>query len=66
MIERLVEPRPVPAMAERFPDYYETLMREPGFIAFRLRKIRPAHLNLSQTQPPAVGGQMADEHGQRV
>lgn len=38
VIERLVEPRPVAEMAERFPEDYEKLMREPGFIAFRLRK----------------------------
>ena len=42
MIERLIEPRPIPEMAERFPDDYEKLMREPGFIAFRLRKSQPA------------------------
>ena len=35
-IERLVEPRPVPEMAERHPDTYDTLRRQPGFIAFRL------------------------------
>lgn len=38
VIERLVEPRPVAEMAERFPEYYEKLIQEPGFIAFRLRK----------------------------
>jgi len=38
LIERIVEPLPVPEMAERFPEDYEKLIREPGFIAFRLLK----------------------------
>ena len=38
VIERLVEPRPLPEMAERLPDDYAKLVREPGFVAFRLRK----------------------------
>jgi SAM-dependent methyltransferase len=38
LIERLVEPGPVPEMADRFPDSYAKLLREPGFIDFRLRK----------------------------
>jgi SAM-dependent methyltransferase len=38
VIERLVEPRPGQDMARRFPDDYRKLMREPGFIAFRLLK----------------------------
>jgi hypothetical protein len=38
LIERLVEPRPVPDMAQRFPEDYEKLNREPGFINFRLVK----------------------------
>ncbi|HEX2047775.1 MAG TPA: class I SAM-dependent methyltransferase [Acidimicrobiales bacterium] len=37
-IERLVEPRPVPEMADRFPDDYAKLLQEPGFVDFRLRK----------------------------
>jgi ubiquinone/menaquinone biosynthesis C-methylase UbiE len=37
LIERLVEPRPVPEAAARQPDMYDMLMREPrGFMAFRL------------------------------
>jgi hypothetical protein len=36
LIERLVEPRPAPEMAQRYPDDYARLEREPGFIAFRL------------------------------
>jgi ubiquinone/menaquinone biosynthesis C-methylase UbiE len=35
-IEGLVEPRPSPAMAVRYPDDYAKLEREPGFIVFRL------------------------------
>jgi SAM-dependent methyltransferase len=38
VIERLVEPLPQPAMADDHPDDYERLLREPGFIAFRLAK----------------------------
>jgi hypothetical protein len=38
LIERLVEPRPVPEAAAIDPGKYERLVREPrGFIAFRLR-----------------------------
>lgn len=38
VIERLVEPGPDPAMARSHPEDFEKLSREPGFIAFRLRK----------------------------
>ena len=38
VIERLVEPRPVPEMAEQDPETYDDLETEPGFIAFRLIK----------------------------
>lgn len=38
LIERLVEPQPVSEMADRFPEDYAKLLREPGFIDFRLRK----------------------------
>lgn len=38
VIERLVEPRPVPEMADRFPEHHEHLQRQPEFLAFRLRK----------------------------
>lgn len=38
IIERLVEPQPVPAMADRHPDDHAKLSAEPGFIAFRLAK----------------------------
>lgn len=39
LIERLVEPLPSPAMATQFPDDHAKLLREPGFIDFRL--LRP-------------------------
>ena len=38
VIERLVEPRPVPEMAEQYPAYDDELQTTPGFIAFRLVK----------------------------
>lgn len=38
VVERLVEPLPDPEMGEQFPEDYETLRREPAFIAFRLLK----------------------------
>lgn len=38
VIERLVEPLPSESMRDRWPDYYETLHREPGFINLRLSK----------------------------
>lgn len=38
LVERLVEPQPLPEMADRFPDDFETLAREPGFLVFRLLK----------------------------
>jgi len=38
LIDRIVEPLPVPEMADRFPEYYEKLTREPAFIVFALRK----------------------------
>jgi SAM-dependent methyltransferase len=41
VIERLVEPLPVPEMADRYPDDYAKLMREPGFVNFLLRKSGP-------------------------
>jgi ubiquinone/menaquinone biosynthesis C-methylase UbiE len=36
LIERLVEPRPVPEMAVRDPESYARLEHAPAFIAFRL------------------------------
>jgi len=38
LIERLAEPLPVDDMADRFPDDHAKLLREPGFIDFRLHK----------------------------
>lgn len=37
VIERLLEPRPLPEMAESHPGAYERLSTEPGFVLFRLR-----------------------------
>jgi SAM-dependent methyltransferase len=37
VIDALVEPLPTPPMAEQYPEDFETLNREPGFIIFRLR-----------------------------
>ena len=36
LIERLVEPLPADSMRERWPEAYEKLSREPGFLALRL------------------------------
>jgi SAM-dependent methyltransferase len=38
VLERLLEPRPVPEFEERDAFSYERLMRQPGFICFRARK----------------------------
>ncbi len=38
VIERLVEPRPDPAMKPSHPGTFEKLSSEPGFIVFRLQK----------------------------
>ena len=40
LIDRLVEPLPAPSMRERWPDDWEKLQREPGFIV--LRVVKPA------------------------
>jgi ubiquinone/menaquinone biosynthesis C-methylase UbiE len=42
VIERLVEPLPVPDMAETSPEEFEMLSTQPGFIAFRLGKLGAA------------------------
>lgn len=36
LVERVVEPRPVPEMEQAFPEVFERLSREPGFVAFSL------------------------------
>ncbi len=36
LVEELLEPRPVPEMADRFPEDYAKLEQFPAFIAFRL------------------------------
>lgn len=38
VLERLLEPRPVPEFKEHDAEDYEKLMRQPGFICFRARK----------------------------
>lgn len=38
VLERLLEPRPVPQFQDDNPEDYEKLMRQPGFICFRARK----------------------------
>lgn len=38
ILERVVEPRPVPEFAKADPQDYAKLMRQPGFICFRARK----------------------------
>lgn len=40
VIERLIEPTPDPAMENLHPDTFEKLQREPGFILFKLRKVK--------------------------
>lgn len=38
LIERILEPRPSAVMRERWPDDWEKLNREPGFLVMRLLK----------------------------
>lgn len=38
VIERLIEPRPAPQMADQYPNDHAALTLLPAFIAFRLRK----------------------------
>ena len=40
ILERLLEPKPIPEFKEHDPTDYEKLMRQPGFICFRARKGR--------------------------
>ena len=43
LIEKVIEPVPAEAMRERYPEDYEKLSREPGFLILRLLKpARPA------------------------
>jgi SAM-dependent methyltransferase len=42
ILERLVEPRPLPEFAAEDPQDYAKLMRQPGFICFRARKDKVA------------------------
>ena len=41
VLERLLEPRPLEEFKDRDPEDYEKLMRQPGFICFRAKKLRP-------------------------
>jgi hypothetical protein len=43
LIERLIEPFPAETMRERYPEDYEKLSREPGFLILRL--LKPATLD---------------------
>jgi SAM-dependent methyltransferase len=38
VLERLLEPRPLPQFQDDNPEDYEKLMRQPGFLCFRARK----------------------------
>jgi len=38
LIEKLIEPLPAETMRERYPEDYEKLSREPGFLILCLRK----------------------------
>ncbi|MGH3772666.1 MAG: class I SAM-dependent methyltransferase [Pseudonocardiaceae bacterium] len=40
VIDQLIEPRPAQSMRELFPNDYDTLNREPGFLILSLRKMR--------------------------
>lgn len=40
VIDRLIEPRPTESMRELYPNDYDTLNREPGFLILDLRKLR--------------------------
>lgn len=39
LIEQVIEPQPAPSMRDRFPDDYEKLNKEPGFLILRLIKL---------------------------
>jgi SAM-dependent methyltransferase len=41
ILERLLEPRPVPQFKEHDPRHYDKLMRQPGFLCFRACKASP-------------------------
>ncbi len=40
-IDRLIEPRPAESMRDDYPEDYELLTREPGFLILRLRSAAP-------------------------
>lgn len=41
VIERLIEPAPLPALADRDPEVYRLLATQPRFLFFRLRPVTP-------------------------
>jgi hypothetical protein len=43
LIEKLIEPVPAETMRERYPEDYEKLSKEPGFLILRL--LKPARRN---------------------
>ena len=45
LIEKLIEPVPADTMRDRYPEDYEQLSREPGFLILRL--VKPATANPS-------------------
>jgi hypothetical protein len=45
LIEKLIEPVPAETMRERYPEDYEKLSKEPGFLILRL--LKPARPNPS-------------------
>ncbi|TDD33245.1 class I SAM-dependent methyltransferase [Actinomadura sp. KC06] len=52
LIERLLEPRPVPEMADRFPEDHAKLEDLPAFIAFRLIPASPSRTRRGRRPPP--------------
>ncbi len=60
LIEKVIEPRPAASMRERYPEDYEKLTKEPGFLLLRLfkpGKPRPGLAEL-KSPPPSVHAAM--------
>lgn len=55
ILERLLEPRPVPEFEDHDPADYEKLMRQPGFICFRARKGAAGDPAKSHVEPLVEG-----------
>ena len=47
LIEKVIEPVPAETMRKRFPEDYEKLRKEPGFLILRL--LKPARLGPSSS-----------------